>query len=177
MSRRQDDPLREVVVGRYTYRHEAEFAAGFLSEAGIPHRLQIDDPSLGMALSSATIRVLEADAERATEVLRGDPLAEGTAETDAEAHGSRDTFRPPVTQPLRPAAARAGRPPMTVRERLVGVLLGAGVWGLGGFVPAGVVAASWLMGALAAALVLCSLVGWAPGPIRGLVATLAGEAH
>lgn len=34
---------RSVPIAAYHYRHEAEFAAGFLSGAGIPFRLQIDD--------------------------------------------------------------------------------------------------------------------------------------
>ncbi|MDH3424291.1 MAG: DUF2007 domain-containing protein, partial [Gemmatimonadota bacterium] len=70
MSDRQDRKLDEVVVARYTYRHEAEFAAGFLKDAGIPYRLQIDDPSLGISVStSATLWVLGMDERRAREIL------------------------------------------------------------------------------------------------------------
>jgi hypothetical protein len=43
MSDRIDKKLEQVAVAEFTYRHEAEFAAGFLTDAGIPHRLQIDD--------------------------------------------------------------------------------------------------------------------------------------
>ncbi len=38
-----DADEREVILARYWHRHEAELAAGFLDDAGIPYRLQIDD--------------------------------------------------------------------------------------------------------------------------------------
>ena len=47
MSERTDQKLREVAVAWYAFRHEAEFAAGFLDDAGIPYRMQVDDPVLG----------------------------------------------------------------------------------------------------------------------------------
>ena len=37
------DDAREAIVARFRYRHEAELAAGFLMDAGIAYRLQIDD--------------------------------------------------------------------------------------------------------------------------------------
>ncbi len=43
MKRSEDDSDSEVVLARFRYRHEAELAAGFLLDAGIPYRLQIDD--------------------------------------------------------------------------------------------------------------------------------------
>ena len=46
MSERVEKKLQEVPLARYAFRHEAEFAAGFLTDAGIPHRLQIDEPFL-----------------------------------------------------------------------------------------------------------------------------------
>jgi hypothetical protein len=36
-------PEQEVILATFRYRHEAELAAGFLLDAGIPYRLQIDD--------------------------------------------------------------------------------------------------------------------------------------
>ncbi|HUF76776.1 MAG TPA: DUF2007 domain-containing protein [Longimicrobiales bacterium] len=72
MSDRIDRKLEQVAVGQFTYRHEAEFAAGFLADAGIPYRLQADDAGgdLGLTLGrSATLWVLAVDAERAREVL------------------------------------------------------------------------------------------------------------
>ena len=72
MSDRIDKKLEQVAVAQFTYRHEAEFAAGFLADAGIPYRLQIDDAGgdLGLTLGRpAIVWVLAADAERAREVL------------------------------------------------------------------------------------------------------------
>lgn len=72
MSGRIDKKLEQVPIAEFTYRHEAEFAAGFLTDAGIPHRLQIDDAGgdLGLTLGRpAIIWVLAVDAERAREVL------------------------------------------------------------------------------------------------------------
>ena len=72
MSDRIDKKLEQVAVGEYAYRHEAEFAAGFLADAGIPYRLQIDDAGgdLGLTVGRrAVLWVLAIDAERAREVL------------------------------------------------------------------------------------------------------------
>ncbi len=43
MTSTRDDAEGEVVLARFRYRHEAELAAGFLLDGGIPFRLQIDD--------------------------------------------------------------------------------------------------------------------------------------
>jgi len=67
---RSDRKLKLVAVASFPYRHEAEFAAGFLEDARIRYRLQVDDPALGMPLSaSATLWVTAMDAERARRVL------------------------------------------------------------------------------------------------------------
>ena len=64
---------REVILTRFRYRHEAELAAGFLIDAGIPYRLQIDDAG-GVDFGATFTRppvlwVREADAAEAREVL------------------------------------------------------------------------------------------------------------
>lgn len=99
MSDRNDRKLEQVPVGSYNYRHEAEFAAGFLKSAGIPYRLQIEDPTLGLSASeSATLWVHAMDERRAREVLDqeeilqdegdGEPLGEDRRpEEDAPAEG------------------------------------------------------------------------------------------
>jgi putative signal transducing protein len=70
MSERTERKLTQVAIVQFGYRHEAEFAAGFLEDAGIPFRLQIDDPAMGLSVSgAATIWVREMDAARAREVL------------------------------------------------------------------------------------------------------------
>jgi hypothetical protein len=59
-----------VLVARFTYRHEAEFAAGFLGDAGIPHSVLVDDHGGHITLSnSARVLVAAEDVEAAREVL------------------------------------------------------------------------------------------------------------
>lgn len=81
-----DKKLEQVAVAEFTFRHEAEFAAGFLADAGIPYRLQIDDAGgdLGLTLGSrAVVWVLAVDAERARRVLDLEGDGEGAAEEEA----------------------------------------------------------------------------------------------
>ena len=81
---RIDKKLEQVAVAEFTYRHEAEFAAGFLADAGIPYRLQIDDAGgdLGLTLGRpALIWVRAVDLERARDVLEpGGELADEVEE-------------------------------------------------------------------------------------------------
>lgn len=73
------DPDREVVVARFRYRHEAELAAGFLRDGGIPYRLQSDDAGgvdFGTTFSRPPVLwVRAADLDDARELLglEGDP--------------------------------------------------------------------------------------------------------
>jgi hypothetical protein len=66
----REDP---VVVARYSYRHEAEFAKSYLDAAGIQSAIFADDAGgVEVALSfSNSVRVLvrPEDAERAREIL------------------------------------------------------------------------------------------------------------
>lgn len=82
--------VREVILARFRYRHEAELAAGFLIDAGIPYRLQIDDAG-GVDFGATFTRppvlwVREEDAAEAREVLglgedQEDPSDESGEET------------------------------------------------------------------------------------------------
>ena len=59
-------------VGDFASRHEAELAQGFLDDAGIESRIEVDDAggNLGLTLDyEAFIVVRASDAERAREVL------------------------------------------------------------------------------------------------------------
>ena len=81
---RVDKKLEQVAVAEFTYRHEAEFAAGFLDDAGIPYRLQIDDAGgdLGLTLGRpAIVWVRAIDVERARDVL---DLGDGAEEEGKE---------------------------------------------------------------------------------------------
>lgn len=70
VTERTDRKLRTVPLARYRYRHEAEFAAAFLADAGIPYRLQMDDPTMAItSVSSATLWVRAMDVEEAREIL------------------------------------------------------------------------------------------------------------
>ncbi|MCH2460123.1 MAG: DUF2007 domain-containing protein, partial [Gemmatimonadetes bacterium] len=72
--------MREVPIGEVRFRHEAEFAAGFLSDAGIPYRLQVDDAGgVEFGLSGtrpAVLWVSDMNADQARELIHLDE-AEG----------------------------------------------------------------------------------------------------
>jgi len=80
--RRDSDEPDEVVVARFRHRHEAELAAGFLRDAGIPYRLQIDDAGgvdFGTTFSRPPVLWVRADdADEARELI-------GVDETGAHA--------------------------------------------------------------------------------------------
>ncbi len=159
--------LREVPVARYDYRHEAEFAAGFLEDAGIPYRLQLDDPALGMSVGvEATLWVREMDADRARDVLH---LDEMKARPSAPAKN-------PV--PHAPRLDEESALLLPVRERAVALLVAAGGWA--GLVWAGLgvptSAAGYVLHGLAAILALVGLSGRAPRPLARLLGILAGGA-
>jgi Putative prokaryotic signal transducing protein len=91
---RRDPKLEEVAVGQFRYRHEAEFAAGFLRDAGIPYRLQIDDAGgadFGLLhLRPALLWVRAVDAERARDLLAPDEEADAAWEPSAPDEDSTD---------------------------------------------------------------------------------------
>jgi len=89
MSERNDRKLELIPVASYNYRHEAEFAAGFLEDAGIPYRLQIEDPTLGLsATNSATLWVTAMDEQRARRVLEEERAVEPVEDDSIEAAGA-----------------------------------------------------------------------------------------
>jgi hypothetical protein len=75
------------MVARYSTRHEAELAAGFLRNAGVDAIVQSDDasgwePGLTFA-GSAWISVPETDATRALEILQDLDVTQEPADTKA----------------------------------------------------------------------------------------------
>jgi len=59
-------------VARFGFRHEAEFAKGYLDDAGIDSFLEVDDAggNLGLTLENeAVLRVRATDLARARQVL------------------------------------------------------------------------------------------------------------
>lgn len=193
MSDRVERKLQEVIVAQYTWRHEAEFAAGFLRDAGIPYRLQIDDPSLGLAVSAAaTLWVLGADEARARDVLdlneQHKPRLSSprSANHPKQSKPARPTSRKPAhsvgATPRRSdrgeqlATGRRSRTPMTPRTRIVSVLGSMGIAGLGRVVfgPGIDSAGEVVVAAIAVMLALVGLVGWAPRALRDFLDSIAG---
>ena len=197
MDERTDRKLRHVAVGHYAYRHEAEFAAGFLEEAGIPYRMQVDDPALGMPLSaSATIWVRAMDEERAREALhidqgtdQGDGAVEGQESNGGDAVLNGGTTETPLIRssdapPGSPGSARSPRRPdraapsaaLRTRERLL--VLGAGI-ALLGLMWLGVFSSRlWSMVAavVGAGFLAAALLGRAPRFLKRALSALSGEA-
>lgn len=90
-----DDDGASVPIATYAYRHEAEFAAGFLEDAGIAYRLQVDDAAMTMSMgASATLWVRGIDLPRARDVLE---LPAG--ETIGTLARPRDAEPRPATRP------------------------------------------------------------------------------
>ncbi|MDH3270591.1 MAG: DUF2007 domain-containing protein [Gemmatimonadota bacterium] len=186
MSDRQDRKLDEVVVARYTYRHEAEFAAGFLKDAGIPYRLQIDDPSLGISVStSATLWVLGMDERRAREILDVDGTGLAISSVSGRDWGAiPGPAEGPERDPVDDAVVRerAGPPTksetaLTGRERLISVVVGVGTVSTLAIeairdAPSAVWTGISLLGAL---LVVVGLTGHAPRVLRGFLSALSGD--
>lgn len=79
---------RDVLIAEYQYRHEAEFGAGFLTDAEIPFLLEADDAggAYGVIFThSARIWVRSQDADQARELLEATPNAAVSAEADSSA--------------------------------------------------------------------------------------------
>ena len=87
MNKRVSERLQTVAVAHYGFRHEAEFAAGFLDDAGIPFRLQIDDPAIGM--SSATLWVRDIDVTKVRDILEVEGGGSVRLTAKAESSGSK----------------------------------------------------------------------------------------
>ena len=154
-----------VAVAEYSYRHEAEFAAGLLEDAGIAFRLQIDDAGgadIGVTIGRpAVLWVRAEDAPRARDVL----------DTGLESPGRSGEPRPTE----RPPGARGTGTHLSAVERVVAALLGVALVGIGAVVADGGVwtAACWLAGSV---LIVSAASGRTAGPIKAGLRTLSGGA-
>jgi len=193
-----------VAVAEYLYRHEAEFAAGFLRDAGIPFRLQIDDAGgadAGVTIARpAVLWVRAEDAEEARDLLdipgeEAGPLSEGEwaeastlddrgRERDAGADRSRGVR--PEGRPTdldrrdpRPGASPWDRAPLCGAERAVAGLLALALFGLaaGGGPRAVPWVGVWEGLALAVALVLglAAVSGETFESVRTILRALSGR--
>ena len=186
MTPRSDRKQLEVPLARYSYRHEAEFAAGFLDDAGVPYRLQLDDPAMGLSVGmDATIWVRGIDEAWAREVLE-----HGLQPLDDEDDVSRADDDPAREAEQRAPGAVAGctgrrpassavvtMPPLGVRERAL-LLAGSGACGAGALFLQG--AASPIVGSalvvIAVVLALAGILGWVPEAARRILRAIAGHA-
>ncbi len=169
MSDRVDRKVQEVRVGEYRYRHEAEFAAGFLEDAGIPYRLQIDDAGgadlgLGM-LSPALLWVRAVDADVARDLIA---LDEDEPEPPTE---SRRREREAVRLPRKHDSR------LTWLERVVAGGLAATLIVVAPNLPPMPLRDVTLGGCLLAGVVLggAALLGRAPGALGGLIQMISGS--
>jgi hypothetical protein len=191
MAERVDKKLQTVVLARYRYRHEAEFAAGFLDEAGIPYRLQIDDPAMGMTIGTpATLWVRGMDVRAALDTLNvrelPSPRAAAAAAEAAKVAEAGKTREATETAHAAGITSATGYGRSTLRHRSAGdrlttlertVAIGIFVV-LGGTAYLASAGAVWgaVLAALAALLGLVGLLGRAPSPIRRLLRAISGSA-
>ncbi len=156
----------QVAVARFAFRHDAEFAAGFLDDAGIPYRLQVDDPSMGLAVTdSATLWVLVEDLPDAQEILEVEDGRSGRRLVSASQPDPRSRA------PTRPSSGA-----LSSRERIVVATVGVVV--VIGLINAESLPSDLrlvLGGLCGVSTFLPALLGIAPGPVKRLAAALSGS--
>ena len=169
MTAKVDRKLQEVPVAEYRYRHEAEFAAGFLEDAGIPYRLQIDDAGgadLGLAmLRPAVLWVRAVDAEAARDLVSLEQ-----EEQEQELH------EPPRHEGLVPRISGTEGSGLTLLERTISVVLAVTLLAVAPNLPPMPVRDAAVAACFAVGLVLAgsALIGRAPGPLAALIRMLSG---
>jgi hypothetical protein len=187
MSDLEDRKIREVAVAQYVYRHEAEFAAGFLDNAGIPYRLQIDDPVMGLTVSApATIWVRGLDLAEASDILdvenspRLSRPAPGRLAQAPVRPRSRGVTRRARDGGARPSGFVTGNiqaPQLDLRERAL-ALTGSVVVMTAGRLLLGEISDGLMVGTavVGAGLFLVALFGRCPAGLRRLLRALSGSA-
>ena len=167
MSKQVDRKDEHVRVAEYRYRHEAELAAGFLSDAGIPFRLQADDAGgadLGLSvLRPAILWVRAVDAEAARDLV--------ALEDDESEPSPMGLAAPPHSSP------EIGASRLTILERAVsGAVAVALLAGAPNLPPAPFREALVLLCFVSGFVFLGATVfGWAPGLLGGLIRALSGS--
>jgi len=156
---------RDVPIAEYSYRHEAEFAAGFLENAGIPFRLQTDDAGGADAFMTiarpARLWVRCEDVEEARDVLEID---------DAKISG------PAVASRL-PARLDSPATALVARERLLAGTLASVFLAVGlGATPLALSPVLTLVSVvLALVLGLAAVFARTLGPLRFALRMLSGH--
>jgi hypothetical protein len=165
LTRQIDRKEQHVRIAEYRYRHEAELAAGFLSDAGIPFRLQVDDAGgadLGLSmLRPAILWVRAVDAEDARMLVAPDETESAPAEVI------------PLTRDLRDPASSRLRP----LERAVSVGLAVALLAVAPNLPPSQLTDSVtiLLYVVGVVLLGVAALGWAPGHLGGLIRVLSGS--
>jgi hypothetical protein len=190
-----------VPVAEYLYRHEAEFASGFLRDAGIPFRLQIDDAGgadAGVTIARpAVIWVRAEDAEEARLILGLDDddraAVHGATAADEVKALERSLVRPDsrgaagsarAPRPSRGSGAESSRipglEPLCGAERIVSGLLALALIGLASYGGEGALpwVGVWETVALLMGLVLglSAVSGKTLASIRAILRALSGTA-
>lgn len=176
MNERTDKKLESVVLAQFQYRHEAEFAAGFLDDAGIPYRLVVDDAAMGMTIASpATLWVRGMDLEAARDAI--------------DLPYALDALAPAKVPERRKPSSRETRMPddlihflddtrLTRVERLLALVFAGASAGGGYLAFAQWSATGWAAGlfALSTFLFIVTLRGRASGVLRSLLRAISGHA-
>lgn len=184
-------------IAEYLYRHEAEFAAGFLRDAGIPYRLQIDDAGgadAGVTIGRPAVLWVRADDEdEARDILDLD----NDSAAAVERVPAPDPAETPARRESRDAASSARAPhgsravetgpsrtpalePLCRTERIVAGLLALALVGLASYGGEGAVpwVGVWETVALLMGLVLglSAVSGKTLASLRAILRTLSGTA-
>ncbi len=186
-----------VRIAEYLYRHEAEFAAGFLRDAGIPFRLQIDDAGgadAGVTIARpAVIWVRAEDEDEARVILDLDDGSGAAVKRVPPPDRATQAARPDAgdadgpARALRPSRASETGPsrvptfePLCLTERIVAGLLALALVGLASYGGEGAVpwVGVWETVALLVGLVLglSAVSGKTLASIRAILRALSGTA-
>jgi hypothetical protein len=165
MTERAFGQSRDIPIAEYSYRHEAEFAAGFLSDAGILFRLQVDDAGgadAGVTIARpAVLWVRPEDVEHARELL----------ELGDDQSVSMPSVRPGRSMTPRgdPFISRLSNVERGVALGLSVLFFGVAAWAGEATIPlayASMVVAAFLGGS--------GLLGATIGPVKGILRALSG---
>ena len=168
-----------VRIAEYLYRHEAEFAAGFLRDADIPFRLQIDDAGgadAGVTIARPAVIWVRADDADEARVILGLDDGEGAAVAQPRAAPAPTRPRASEVESTRVPAFE----PLCPTERIVAGLLALALVGLASYGGEGAVpwVGVWETVALLLGLVLglSAVSGKTLASIQAILRALSGTA-
>lgn len=177
MSQKVDLKLRAVRIAEYRYRHEAEFAAGFLDDAGIPYRLQIDDAGgadLGLSmLHPSAIWVRSTDERIARELLALEEVEPDRIEGEGAGNAT-----PPSAAVVHGRRTEAGASRLPPLERGLSAVLSVALFSALPYLPFGPYRAytGGLILATSIGFLVIAALGRAPRAVEGLLRMLSGSA-